>query len=142
MHTRTFAILSLALACAGCDDIFGSGPSELRQASLLAYFGEPVVVSVPDSADAGVSFPVQVRSYGNGCRTEGETPTVVQGLIAQVAPYELEQREGTCSGILQTFEHTTDITFATPGEAQVIILGVREPEHTRVTVTRTVVVRP
>jgi hypothetical protein len=142
MSRANVLILMALVATAGCDSLLGNDPRELRKPSILGINGGPTDITVPDSVDAGVPFEVGIRSYGFGCRTLGETPTVVQALIAQVAPYDLERVNDACPAVIQTFDHRATLTLSTPGAAQVVILGVREPEHTQLTVSRTVVVRP
>jgi hypothetical protein len=139
---RSTAAILLLLLTAACDSLLGSSPDRLRRASILSTDLQPLAVTVPDSVNAGQSFEVRVRSYGDGCYEQGETPTVVQGTIAQVAPFDWLRRNANCTAVLQTFDHVTSVTFPTAGSATVVILGVHEPNRSQVTVTRPVVVRP
>jgi hypothetical protein len=132
-------LLGLLLA-AGCEGL--SSPDTLHKAGILEYYDQPVVVTAPDSVHAGQAFDVTIRTYGDGCYSQGETPVAVQGSVAQLSPFDLRSTRGNCPAVVQTFDHHASVTFSALGTAQVVVAGVREPEHTLVTVQRSVVVRP
>lgn len=130
--------LLLLLACSS-----PSGPRERRVIGTIEFFDDPVVISLPDTAAAGEPFTATVRTYGGGCTRKGDTEVDVDGLRANVIPFDIETvgDQVVCPAVLVRFQHSATITFEEPGTGDVIVQGRREPENELFTVERTVVVR-
>jgi len=133
-----------AMLAAGCASAMRSGPVE-RNAAVLQFYREPVVIEVPGSATAGQAFSVTIRTYGGGCVREGYTEVSVQGRTAQLRPRDMQSDSAeVCTAELRTFRHESRVTFDQPGRATVRIHGAQVTtggEHRPLVVTRTVVVR-
>jgi len=54
--------LALLEACNGI-----LGPEDKSRVGTIVFFGDPVVIEVPDTVQVGVSFEVSVQTYGGGC---------------------------------------------------------------------------
>lgn len=106
------------------DDISsGNGPPE-RVFGTVAYYDEPVKITVPESAVAGKPFAVTVTTYGNGCIEKGETDVRTEPLRAEIRPYDYNVTPGReCPEILRTFEHEATLSFARAGEAEIVFYG-------------------
>jgi hypothetical protein len=121
-----------------CDDWMGTdGDNRL---GVIAFFGDPVVVSVPDTVFAGESFTVSVRTYGGGCVSEGGTKVKIDSLSVDVTPYDIH-RGRVCADVLNMFDHTASVTLDYPGDAQIIIHGMQMPDDIPIAEVRELVVR-
>ncbi|HEV3051724.1 MAG TPA: hypothetical protein VGX50_15570 [Longimicrobium sp.] len=98
-------------------------------------------VTVPATAERGQPFEVKVITVGGGCVSEGPTRTLVQGMTAEVRPYDVNSGREVCTADVRLFEHTATLRFDTPGTATVRIVGAGEPGAGPVTVTRAVTVQ-
>ena len=77
---------------------------------------------IPETAIAGVPFPVTVWTMGGGCHEGGDTEVDIDGLTAEVTPYDyLETRFGVCTDILLRFEHKATVRFDAPGPGEVVL---------------------
>ncbi|MCK5651658.1 MAG: hypothetical protein KAJ42_09790, partial [Gemmatimonadetes bacterium] len=65
MSIRLLSILVSLPLLTACDGILGLG--EDKRVGVIAFYSDPVVITVPDSVQAGVSFEVSVLTYGGGC---------------------------------------------------------------------------
>lgn len=137
---RHFPVATLALLAvlAGCSVI--TGPDESRRVGVIDFHDQPVEVAVPDTVSAGVDFEVSAVTYGGGCVSADDTEVEVDGLFAQVVPYDLHRRQEACPDVLRTFEHRALVRFDEPGTAEVRVVGRREPGNSLAVVVRQVVV--
>lgn len=122
----------------GCDGVVG--PDERRQVGVIDFFEQPTVIAVPDTVRAGEDFQVSVRTYGRGCVRQDTTEVAVEGRLAQVVPYDLHSRDGTCSDVVRAFDHAAVVRFEEAGEAEVRVVGKRLPENAMMVLAHPVVV--
>lgn len=107
----------------------GSGPSE-RVFGTIEFYGDPVRVGVPSTAEPGQPFVVTVITYGGGCIQKGETKVEVEALRAEVRPYDYDilptlSANETCTADLRYYEHTATLRFEETGTAEVVFSGRR-----------------
>lgn len=133
------SVPALVLLATGCTALLG--PGETRRLGVIDFYQEPVVIAVPDTVQAGAAFEVSVRTYGGGCITEGETETRVEGLSADVRPYDLHSGAGVCTDELRIFDHQATLAFEQEGVGEVRFHGREMPADSLVTYVRPVVVR-
>lgn len=131
----TRVLLTFTLLLAACsapaappasppDDTFdGDGPPE-RVFGTIAFYEEPVTVTVPQTATVGEPFSVTVVTYGGGCTEKGETDVRLEPLRAEIRPYDYNVAPGqACDTALRTFEHTATLSFTEAGEADIVFYG-------------------
>ncbi len=129
----------------------GSGPSEWVFGTI-EFYGDPVRVGVPTTAELGQPFVVTVITYGGGCIEKGETKVEVEveveALRAEVRPYDYDispalPANGGCTDELNLYEHTTTVTFTEAGMAEIVFYGQKKNASgvTQTGVTRTLEVR-
>lgn len=143
---RLAHVLLSASALAACDAV---GPTErdddlVRRPAVLAIGGDSARVAAPDSVAVGASFVVLVQSFGGGCIRAGETETALDGLTADVRPFDYfpaPSFDRVCTADLRIIEHPATLRFTRAGRATVRVHGRREPDDVPVVVVRTVVVR-
>ena len=121
-----------------CDGIFGLG--EEKRVGVIEHYGDPVVITVPDSVQAGVSFEVSVLTYGGGCHSKGGTTIQIVGLSVDVTPYDIHSGLRICDSILKTFDHRATLTLRESGVAEIRFHGKQMPEDSLITVVREVMV--
>ena len=121
-----------------CDGIFGLG--EEKRVGVIEHYGAPVVITVPDSVQAGVSFEVSVLTYGGGCLSKDGTEVQVSGLSADVTPYDIHSGAEACTDNLGLFDHRAMVTLRESGVAEIRFHGKQLPEDSLITVVREVVV--
>jgi hypothetical protein len=75
---------------------------------------------------------VRVTTYGGGCHRKGEVDVHVDGLVAEVAPYDyvLVGEGVVCTDILLTFQHEVTLDFKESGEAEIIVIGLNLHDDT------------
>lgn len=143
---RMFTFLAAcAPLLAACGDDSGVLAVTVLRPAALAFYGDSVAVTVPDSARVGVPFLVQVRSFGDGCTQQDQTGIAVVGRRVDVRPLVREPSpvsQAVCPAILLTFTHTAPVTITEPGTASIVVHGRSEPGASSVAVTRTVRVVP
>ena len=114
----------------------------VRRVARIAFYSDPAVVDVPAAAAVGVPLPVAVTTYGGGCVGEDTTVTFVEGLRADVVPY---QRVITgnigCTLELRITKRQIAIVFPAAGRATVRVIGRASPGDSLVVVERGVTVR-
>ena len=131
-----FVGVSLLVAC---DSILD--PDEKSRVGIIVFHGDPVVIEVPDTVQAGVSFEVSVRTYGGGCHSEGGTTVQVSSLSADITPFDLHSGARVCTDILNMFTHEAALSLEEPGVALIRFHGMQMPEDSLVTVVREVLVQ-
>jgi hypothetical protein len=115
------ATLALFIASCGVSEPL----EDVRVGVLREVDGEPAVV-VPPSARAGEPFDVLITTVGGGCIREGETEVVLDGDVPTVTAYDryAVPRPGIgCLGVEAWIEHTASVSFASPGDAVVVVRG-------------------
>jgi hypothetical protein len=117
-------------------------PAARQQPSYIAYPGAAVEVDAPSTVRAGEPLTVRVATFGDGCSAAGGDDVVVQGLEADVLPWELDHsgEKIDCPDLLRTFHHSATVRFQHPGMATVRINGRRLPGDEPVVVMRSVTV--
>jgi hypothetical protein len=141
-HDRitTSALIVAVVALCSCDGLF-EHDGERSQVGAISFYSEPVTVEAPDTVAVNQPFAVLVRTYGNGCVSQGRTQLVLNGLQATVTPYDVHDGGDICPDILRMFDHEVTLTFEEAGVGVVTFRGRREPEDTMTTETRVVQVR-
>jgi hypothetical protein len=137
--------IASATVLAACDDNAGFLAGKVLRPAALAFYGDSVAVTVPDSARVGVPFTVQVRSFGDGCTEQGQTGIAVSGRRVDVRPLVREPgpaSQAVCPAILLTFTHSASVTISESGTATIVVHGRSEPGASSVSVTRTLRVVP
>lgn len=124
---RLLIVIAISVLLTSCD--FLTGPNERLVVGVVAFHSEPVVIEVPDTVSVSVPFSVSVRTYGGGCERVGPTEVEMDGLDAEITPFDYTAAAdgGACTDILLSFVHEASLTFATVGSATVTIRGKEEP---------------
>jgi hypothetical protein len=145
---RLALVLLCATALAACDAVGpsdGGGDDDLvRRPSVLALDGDSARLGLPDTVAVGASVVATVRSYGGGCIRAGETEVAVDGLAADVRPFDyfpVPSPTRVCTADLRIIEHPATLRFARAGRAVVRVHGRRDGGDTPLVVQRTLVVR-
>jgi len=137
--TRVFLFVMVLTSVSGCDDFLSSDND--RRLGVIVFYDDPVVITVPDTVFVGQPFSVSVRTYGNGCLSQGNTKVRTEGLSVDVTPYDIHNGTELCIDILNKFDHTASVTLTEPGTAEIRFHGKQLPENTRITEVREVVLR-
>lgn len=131
--------LKLLAAISSCDDPLG--PNNGKRIGVIAFFGDPVVITVPDTVLVGESFSASVRTYGDGCVSQDGTEVESVGLSIDITPYDVHSGARICTDILNMFDHTAALTVAQPGTVQITFHGKQLPGDVSITEVREVVVK-
>lgn len=119
---RASAALLVPVALAACGI---SEPIEDRLIGIVDEESEGVpAVSVPEEVGVAEVFEVTVRTVGGACVRKGETEVEVDGDTATITPYDhyAVPRPGLgCIPTAETFQHTAELTFASAGDAWVVV---------------------
>ena len=113
----------------------------VRRVARIAFYSDPAVVEVPAAAVAAVPLTVAVTTYGGGCVGEDTTVTFVEGLHADVVPYQRVITGVACTLELRITKRQIAIVFAAAGRATVRVIGRVSPSDSLVVVERGVTVR-
>ena len=108
---------------------------------MIAFLGDPVVITVPDTVFVGQSFSVLVRTYGDGCVSQGGTEVQAVSLSIDITPYDVHSGARICTDILNMFDHTATLTVTHTGTAQIRFHGRQLPEDLPISELRQVVVK-
>lgn len=121
-------------------------PGRVLRLGLIAGFNndDPRVTLTQD----GRRVDLSITTYGGGCESKGITEVVLNGLNADVTPYDYTAQPGTtCTRELRSFVHQASLQFAEGGTAQIRIRGIDirartsgNPLGDTVTVVRTVAI--
>ncbi|HSJ08862.1 MAG TPA: hypothetical protein VK928_03090 [Longimicrobiales bacterium] len=127
---RITAILALALlgACSSSTDPLDDGGVPGPD-GLVRVMGEIKGYNQGDPhirIDAsGRDVTVRVTSYGGGCHRKGDTVVKVDGLVADITPYDRTAPPGTmCTQPLLSFEHVATVRFDRTGGARIRVHGI------------------
>lgn len=115
------AVLSLSVLLTGCES--PSGPDRVLEPGIIvgALEDDPQVALTTE----GDSLTVEVTTYGDGCRSKGETRVTldVDTRSATVAPFDWSATEGICTAILNSFDHSVTLNLEGGGEWTVVVAG-------------------
>ena len=102
------------LVVAGCSSEWDT----VIEIGRVAYDQGAPQVSVPEYANVGASFTVDVTTQGGGCVTADSTDITATDDVADVTPYDRRMIPGegeACTLNLVLLHHTVPVSFATPG---------------------------
>jgi len=133
------SVLTLLGAVSSCED--PGGPKEERRVGVVAYYGDPVVVTAPDTVLAGEPFSVSVRTYGDGCVSKDGTEVQSADLTVDITPYDVHSGARFCTDILNMFDHALTLNVAQSGTALLRFHGKQLPGDVSVTEPREVIVK-
>jgi hypothetical protein len=142
MKSRKISAIPLfaAILLATCDGSLE--PETAAEVGVISFHNDPVVIASPDTAVAGESFYVSIRTYGGGCTSEGGTTVQLHRLSADITPYDLVLLgHRVCVDILYMYEHRGSVVLHEPGVAQLSFHGRQEPGDSLITVVREIVVK-
>jgi hypothetical protein len=144
----------LLISCLGCLVLacgFITGEEEEEEITrerligTIEFYSDPVRIQLPGTVLRGVTFDVTVRTYGGGCIDKGDTEVEVNGLAAQVTPYDIEVTHmpagSVCTADLRFYEHIGEVRFDQSGTATVVVRGRKKPQDVIISVERAVNVR-
>jgi hypothetical protein len=116
----TAAILSLA----GCANPIANGEWQRTVGVIDTGNSLPETLQLPDTVTAGTTFTVVVETYGSSSCTRADGARVeVDGLVAEITPYDRVLLEGICTDDLAPFPRAVDVRFDEAGEALVRLVG-------------------
>jgi hypothetical protein len=121
------AAAATLLACATATEVdsemAGSlqPPADQQLGAIKGYMdGDPHISLNVQGRDVRVA----VITYGDGCYRKGETQVTLNGMVADVRPYDLLQPPGTvCTRQLVAGTHEAVITFPATGVARIRVHG-------------------
>jgi hypothetical protein len=115
LATLLLAACTPVLGPAGWERVVGVVDTEARLAAPIA---------LPASARVGVAFTATVTTHGSGSCTRADGADVdIDGLNADVTPYDREARRGVCTDDLAPYPRSVTLRFVTAGEARIRVLG-------------------
>lgn len=136
LRRSTFMLALFAIpACSGL-----VGPEEETRLGVISYYDYPLVVTVPDTVQAGTPFEVSVRTYGGGCIRPNGTNVHVAGRLVKIVPYDVHSGHDVCPDVLATFDHEAMATVRQAGLAEIRFHGKAMPADSTLIVVRHVVV--
>lgn len=94
-------------------------------------------VSVPGIVAAGQPFDVDIQTAGNGCYSFQRTEVKLDGMTAEIRPFDRVDLSDPCEDVLTLIDHTVTLRFARRGYATVHVIG-KQPDGTREVFTTTV----
>jgi len=82
-------LLSGLLLMVACHAILD--PDEDRRIGVIAFYGEPIVIELPDTLYAGISFDTAIRTYAKGCDSKGTTKVRGDGQnqTVDITPFDI-----------------------------------------------------
>ncbi len=118
----------------------------VRVVGEISSFGQENAITLPKSVQSGESFEITVITLGGGCMEQGETEVEVQGLQADITPYDYRiiPPAGTaCPLYGEDYPHTVGLSFAEKGTATLLFHGIKSAadKDIETTETRTLTVR-
>ena len=127
-----FAVVVLAAASMACANGLaapaeapeaGAATDRVRQlGEIKGYNNDDPRIEISTS---GRTVQVVVTTYGDGCLSKGDTEVRVEGLEADITPYDYTAPPGSvCTRQLVSVRHTATVTFSGAGEATIRIHGI------------------
>ncbi len=121
------------------------GPNWRLKRGVIQYYEDPVVIQLSDTVIAGAPMTVSVTTYGGGgggCSRRGFVEVKINGLTAELAPYDsVAVRATGCTLVLHLYRHEVNLVFEQKGIATVRLVGKEWPADKKIIVTRTVLVQ-
>lgn len=102
-----------------------------RKPSLLGA-GNPTLtdgITLPNSAPVGSQINMTVYTVDSGCINQGDTEVQINGLVADVRPFDYFAVTGSlvgCPAYLGYFSHELTLSFTEVGPATVLVYGRSE----------------
>lgn len=138
---RFLALFVILVTACGDDSPLQPFEPEGLQPSRLQFHGEPVRVSIPAAATAGVSFEVAIETYGGGCVEAGPTSVKLIGGRLDIRPLDdFPDQDAVCTADVRLIDHSISYTVDAAMTLEVAVYGVRVTEAGRedTTVTGTI----
>lgn len=111
--------------------ILGGEFKRERQLAVIRFYQDPMLIEVPSVVSRGVDFEVAVRTFGNGCVTQGDTEVSIAGRTAEVRPFDVFVTQlppnSACTDILRYYLHRATMRFTEAGVATVRVRGRAQP---------------
>lgn len=107
-------------------DASNSASAQTYNASKEPYTEDFEPLTAPNTAQAGESFEVEVRTVApNGCYEADRVETEQDALLIEITPYDLDRTdaEGACPDVIGLIKRTLNLQFDTPGEALIRLNG-------------------
>jgi len=118
---RRSRILFLSFLLVACES--PSGPDRVLEPGIIFGFNldDPHIALTLK----GDSLAVQVTTYGDGCRSKGETRVSldVDNRSATIAPFDWVATSSVCVTILNSFDHSAKLALEGAGEWRVVVAG-------------------
>lgn len=130
---RTYVLLVLIalLLFSGCQFLDGSGEDrsgwEVQPGAIVFHGDTSTVTLAADTVQVGQPLRVTATTFGDGCAHAAGMRAEVNGLSAVLTPLDsayTPRPNEACTLELKEMNHRADVTFATPGDARVVIRGV------------------
>jgi hypothetical protein len=117
-------VAAMLLSLAGCADPFAEDEWRRRIGVIDVGGSQPGTLQLPDTVAIATTFTVTVRTYGSSTCTRADGARVeVEGLVAEITPYDRVLEEGVCTDDLAPFPRVVALRFDEPGEALVRVVG-------------------
>ena len=142
--SRSLAVFLLASLgfSVGCQLFTDNEIRRERQPAILRFYGDPLVLGVPDTVVQATPFEVTVRTYGGGCIDQGDTEVSVTGRSAALRPYDIFVTylppNHACTDDLRLYTHRAVLRFEQTGSATVTVHGRARPGDSVIAVQRSV----
>jgi hypothetical protein len=120
MRRSLFLFLWMAMGCTS-----QTGPDRIRVlGAIMGYnLDDPRIEIVQDQR----TVTVRVTTYGNGCYSQGETETAVEGLEANIRPWDYTfsaRSDRACPDVLLSFVHEAVLRFDDAGTVRIRVRGI------------------
>lgn len=125
-HSKNPALRSLCagILLAACSNIAGVGGWERRIGVIEIGSGGPPPVQLPAALQRRIPATAVVTTYGSGsCVRPAGARVSVNGLTAEVVPYDSIAIVGACTDDLRSYPREVRIQFDRAGDAVVIVKG-------------------
>lgn len=139
LRRLTAVLLLTGIAAAACDSPSESG--ERRQVAVISHYGDGPEVTAPDTVPRATPFVVSVRTYGNGCVSQGDVEVESVPGGAAIRPYDIHSGDVICTDILHVFQHEATIVLTEAGRNRLVVHGRGLPSDSLIVVERLVWVR-
>jgi hypothetical protein len=137
-------LASLGLSL-GCQLFTDNEIRRERQPAILRFYGDPLVLTTPETVAVATPFEVTVRTYGGGCIDQGDTEVSLTRRAAEVRPYDIFvtylPSNYACTDDLRLYSHRAVLHFEESGPATVTVHGRAQPGDSVLAVQRSVYVR-
>lgn len=138
------SLCAILLAGAACGPPSGPGPTVVYQPGILASDRGDEVIVAPERGTVGVPLLVVVRTRGGGCVRKGEAQSHVDGLTADVTPFDyftvILPPNSACTRELRIFSHEASVVFDRAGVATIRAHGRRDPDGSPIVLSRTIII--